>query len=331
MREFQSLLQSFLIDYLPKRRGLSAHTIASYRDAFVLLLKWLDSSEGVPPDKVTMAILDPGNIGRFSDWIRQERQCAASTSNARIAAIRSFAKFVQAQAPEHIEICRRLLEIPSVKTQKTEEAEFLSVRAVQLVVGAASVNLRDLTIVSLLYDSGARVSELCGMTVGDLVLARPHTAKVIGKGRKARVIPLSEQVGDMLARYITSVRPGTAPTDPLFVNRSGNQLGRAGAAYVLQKSVTAAHNTHPEEVPARSHPHIMRHSKAIHLLDAGVNLIYIRDFLGHESVTTTEIYARASTEAKRRSIESAEQNIVPHSPYGKEQRADLLSWLRKLL
>ena len=112
----------------------------SYRDAFVLLLKWLDSSEGVPPDKVTMAILDPDHIGRFSDWIRQERQCAASTSNARIAAIRSFAKFVQAQATEHIEICRRLLEIPSVKTQKTEEVEFLSVRAVQLVVGAASVN-----------------------------------------------------------------------------------------------------------------------------------------------------------------------------------------------
>lgn len=331
MREFQSLLQSFLIDYLPKRRGFSAHTIASYRDAFVLLLQWMDSSEGVAPDKVTMAILDPDHIGRFSDWLRQERHCVASTSNARIAAIRSFAKFVQAEAPEHIEICRRLLQIHSVKTPTTEEIEFLSVRAVQLVVGAASDNLRDLTIVSLLYDSGARVSELCGLAVGDLTLSRPHTAKVLGKGRKARVIPLSNQVGEMLSRYITSVRPGAALTDPLFANRSGNRLGRAGVAYVLQKSVAVAHRDHPVEVPASSHPHIMRHSKAMHLLDAGVNLIYIRDFLGHESVTTTEIYARASTEAKRRAIEAAEQNIVPHSPYGEEQRADLLSWLRKLL
>ena len=116
----------------------------------------------------------------------------------------------------------------------------------------------------------------------------------------------------MLVRYIASVRPNAEPTDPLFVNRSGNRLGRAGVAYVLQKSVAIAHDAHPEEVPSSSHPHIMRHSKAMHLLDAGVNLVYIRDFLGHESVTTTEIYARASTEAKRRAIEAAEQNIVPH-------------------
>lgn len=331
MREFQSLLQSFLIDYLPKRRGFSAHTIAAYRDAFVLLLKWMDRKEAVRPNKVTMALLDPEHIGRFSDWLREERGCAASTINARIAAIRSFAKFVQAEAPEHLEICRRLVEIPSAKTPKTMEVEFLSVRAVQRVVEAASNDLRDLAIVSLLYDSGARVSEVCGMTVGDLTFSRPHTAKVLGKGRKARVIPLSSQVGEILSRYVSSVRPHAASTEPLFVNRSGNPLGRAGVAYVLQKHVTAAHSSHPEEVPSKSHPHIMRHSKAMHLLDAGVNLIYIRDFLGHESVTTTEIYARASTEAKRRAIESAEQKIVPESPYGKEQRADLMTWLRGLL
>lgn len=331
MREFQSLLQSFLIDYLPKRRGFSAHTVASYRDSFVLLLRWMDRHESLSPDKVTMTNLDPEHIARFSDWLRDERRCTISTSNARIAAIRSFAKFVQAEAPEHLEICRRLLEIPTVKPPKTAEIEFLSVRAVQQVVEVATENLRDLALVSVLYDSGARVSEICGMTIGDLTLSRPHTAKVIGKGRKARVIPLSAQAGEILSQYITTVRSSSALTDPLFVNRSGHSLGRAGVAYVLQKYVTAAHKTHPEDVPPTSHPHIMRHSKAMHLLEAGVNLVYIRDFLGHESVTTTEIYARASTEAKRRAIESAEQNIVPQSPYGKEQRADLITWLRTLL
>lgn len=332
MKEFQSLLQSFLIDYLPKRRGFSVNTIGAYRDTFVLLLKWIDGSESVPPDRVTMADLDPDHIRRFSDWLQEERGCAVSTTNARIAAIRSFAKFVQAEAPEHIEICRRILQIPTVKTPQTTEIEFLSVRAVQLVVAAASDDaLRALAIVSLLYDSAARVSELCGLTVGDLSFSRPHTVKVLGKGRKARVIPLSAQVGEILSRYITSARPHTVHTDPLFVNRSGNPLGRAGVAYVLQKTVSAAHNLHPEDVPPKTHPHIMRHSKAMHLLDAGVNLVYIRDFLGHESVITTEIYARASTEAKRRAIESAEQNIVPKSPYGKEQRADLVAWLRGLL
>lgn len=330
MREFQSLLQSFLIDYLPKRRGFSAHTIASYRDAFVVLLKWMDASENVAPDKITMASLDPGHIERFADWLRGERGCAASTSNARLAAIRSFAKFVQSEAPEHIEICRRLLEIPSVKVPRSE-VEFLSVDAVRHVVAAASDTLRDLAIVSVLYDSGARVSEVCGMTVGDLTFSRPHTARVLGKGRKARVIPLSAQAGEILSRYLINARAHTAPSEPLFVNRSGNALGRAGIAYVLQKTVAAAHTAHPEEVPSKVHPHVMRHSKAMHLLDAGVNLVYIRDFLGHESVTTTEIYARASTEAKRRAIEAVEVNIVPESPYGKEQRADLVAWLRGLL
>jgi site-specific recombinase XerD len=331
MREFQSLLQSFLIDYLPKRRGFSPHTIASYRDTFVLLLKWMDNCEGVAPDWVAMASLDPDHAGRFTDWLRDERGCAASTSNARIAAIRSFAKFVQSEAPEHIEVCRRLLEMPTVKVPKPVAVEFLCVRAVQLAVAAASEAIRDLAIVSVLYDSGARVSEVCGMTIGDLTFSRPHTARVIGKGRKARVIPLSTQAGEILSRYITSVRTHAAPTEPLFVNRSGNALGRAGVAYVLQKSVAAAHGAHPEEVPSRVHPHVMRHSKAMHLLDAGVNLVYIRDFLGHESVTTTEIYARASTETKRRAIEAAEVKIVPESPYGQEQRADLITWLRGLL
>lgn len=332
MKEFPALLQTFLIDYLPKRRGLSPHTLASYRDTFVVLLTWMHSHESVTPEKVTMTSLDPDRIGRFTGWLREDRGCAASTVNARIAAIRSFAKFVQSDAPEHLETCRRLLEIPAVKPPRSAEVQSLSVRAVQLVIAAAaSHTLRELAIVSVLYDSGARVSEICGMTIGDLTLTRPHTARVVGKGRKARVIPLSAQVGAILSRYIAAERTHAAPAEPLFVNRSGTALGRAGVAYVLQKSAAAAHRTHPEDVPPKAHPHLMRHSKAMHLLDADVNLVYIRDFLGHESVTTTEVYARASTAAKRRAIEAGEARIVPESPYGIEQRADLVAWLRHIL
>jgi site-specific recombinase XerD len=151
MKQFPALLQAFLIDYLPQRRGFSSHTIASYRDTFVLLLKWMNSHEGAAPDKITMADLAPDRIDRFNRWLREDRGCAASTVNARIAAIRSFAKFVQSEAPEHLETCRCLLQIPSVKVPKPAEVEFLSVRAVQLIV-AASDTLRELAIVSVLYD-----------------------------------------------------------------------------------------------------------------------------------------------------------------------------------
>ena len=331
MKEFPALLQTFLIDYLPRRRGFSPHTVASYRDAFVLLLKWMSTHNNMAPDKVTMASLDPDRIDQFTRWLREDRQCAVSTTNARVAAIKSFAKFVQSEAPEHLETCRRLLEIPTVKTPQSAQVDYLSVHAVQLVIAASSHRLRELALLSVLYDSGARVSEICALRVGDLTLSRPHTAHLTGKGRKTRIIPLSAQVGQIMARYTATDRPDATPAEPLFVNRSNTALGRAGIADLLQKNDATAHHDHPDVVPAQAHPHVMRHSKAMHLLDAGVNLIYIRDFLGHESVTTTEIYARASTEAKRRAIEAGQANIITQSPYGKKEQADLLGWLRHLL
>ncbi len=127
------------------------------------------------------------------------------------------------------------------------------------------------------------------------------------------------------------VRSGALLTDALLANRSGNQFGRAEVAYILQKCVSAAAKSNSSVVAHKAHPHIMRHSKALHLLDAGVNLVYSRDLLGHENVVTTDIYARASTEAKRRAVEAADQNIVPESLYGKENRADLIALLKELL
>ena len=123
MKEFPALLQTFLIDYLPRRRGFSPHTVASYRDAFVLLLKWMSTHNNMAPDKVTMASLDPDRIDQFTRWLREDRQCAVSTTNARVAAIKSFAKFVQSEAPEHLETCRRLLEIPTVKTPQSAQVD----------------------------------------------------------------------------------------------------------------------------------------------------------------------------------------------------------------
>lgn len=331
MKEFPALLQTFLIDYLPTRRGFSPHTIAAYRDTFVLFLKWARTQQGVAPEKVTMDHLTPTWVKDFTCWLTEQRGCSPSTVNARIAAIKSFARFTQTEAPEHIETCRQLLETPAMKAPKHLEVEYLTVTAVQHVITAAQPCVRDLAIITLLYDSGARVSEICTVTVGDLTLQRPHTVKVLGKGRKTRVVPLSKEAGQILSQYLTQKRPTAPPARPLFTNRSGQPLGRAGIAYVLQKAVTAAHAAHPTQVPPKVSPHMMRHSKAMHLLEAGVDLIYIRDFLGHQSVTTTETYARASTEMKRRAIEQVQANVVPESLYNPQQRADLINWLQELL
>lgn len=330
-RGFQSLLQSFLVDYLPRRRGYSQNTVASYRDAFVLLLSWLASERGVRAEDLEMSDLAGSAASDFACWVRDSRGGSPGTSNNRLAAVKSFARFVQYEAPEHISTCRDILRTPQVKAPK-REMEWLGVEAVAALVEAASARgVRDLALVSLLYDSGARVSELCSATVGCLRLDAPSSITVTGKGRKGRTIPLSPQVAGIAGDYLEACRAGAGPADPLFVNRSGRAIGRAGVAYVVDACARAAHESRPDLVPAHVHPHTLRHSKAMHLLEAGVNLVYIRDFLGHESVVTTEIYAKANTEAKRRAIEAAEARFVPDSAYDESQRADLLDWLRGLM
>jgi site-specific recombinase XerD len=331
MREFQMLLQSFFVDYLPRQRGFGENTLTSYRDAFVLLLRWIQNVEGMRLEKLLMADLDTGRLGRFVEWLRNSRGCCPSTCKARMSAIRSFARFALSSAPEHAGTCKKILEMPVARPPASQEIEYMGIEGIKALVEAASEDLRILAVVSMLYDSAARVSELCTMTVGDLSVGRPCSVRIIGKGGKARVVPLSEQVGTIMSRYLEKERLDCAPREPLFVNRGGKSLSRAGITYILTKCIRKAHASRPDVAPPRTHPHAIRHSKSMHLLEAGVNLVYIRDFLGHESVTTTEIYARANTEMKRKAIESVEANVIPESPYDENERAELMEWLRNLL
>lgn len=180
-----------------------------------------------------------------------------------------------------------------------------------------------------MYDSGARVSEICDAARSDVRLKAHATIRLMGKGAKVRVVPLCRQVSEIVGRYMN--RYAGDPEEPLFKNRSGKPIGRAGIAWILSKHANAAREANPELVPSGVHPHTLRHSKAVHLLESGVSLVYIRDFLGHSSVTTTEIYARASTKAKREAIEKASANVIPRSAYTEEERSTLVAWLKDLM
>lgn len=327
---FQSLVSRFLLDYLPNRRGFSPNTVASYRDAIALLLVWFASEAGVPADDVGMGDLTPAAVSSWAAWLEGARGCRPSTCNSRVAAIKSFARFVQYEAPEYLEACAGIAGIP-MKKHATREIDFLSPEGVGAVISAAGGDLRELAILSVLYESAARVSEVAALNVCDVTGRKPFTARLFGKGRKVRIVPLSPQVGGILADYIRSYRGAAEPTDAMFLNAQGNRIGRAGIAYILKKNVAIAHNADPAAVPPTSHPHALRHSKAMHMLESGINLVYIRDFLGHKSVTTTEIYAKASVEAKRKALEGLEQVVVSQSRYDASERADILSWLRGLL
>jgi integrase/recombinase XerD len=189
--------------------------------------------------------------------------------------------------------------------------------------------LRDLALLTTLYDTGARVQEACDLSIGDLHLGKPASVTLTGKGRKTRIVPLTPQAAVVLAQHVR-----TLPHDssgPVFANRAGKRLGRAGATYILARCAHAAHTERPELVPAKVSPHVLRHSKAMHLLENGVNLIYIRDILGHASIVTTEVYAKANPEMKRQAIEAAAAKTLGPSRYNQASRQDLLAWLRQAI
>ena len=183
----------------------------------------------------------------------------------------------------------------------------------------------------ILSDAGTPIRNLkCSRNARrcDLRLESPATIRLKGK-RKVRIVPLCDQVAEIASAYLAAT--AGAPDSPLFVNRSGKAIGRAGIAYVLKKHVAAAHEVDPLVVPPTTHPHALRHSKAVHLVEADVNIIYIRDFMGHSSVKTTEIYAKISSKSRQEAVERAAANLITESAYSAEEKSAIMEWLKDLL
>ena len=189
-----------------------------------------------------------------------------------------------------------------------------------------------MALIALIYDSGARVQEIADLTVGDIRLT-PATVKLTGKGNITRIIPITGQTTKILDTYLKEygLLGEEAINLPLFSNRGNCKLTRAGITYILSKYVEVAKKKEPKLFPKKVSPHLLRHSKAMHLLQANVNLIYIRDFLGHASVTTTERCAKADSEIKRKAIEKANPNFLPDKKYNKKEKNELLNWLKVII
>jgi site-specific recombinase XerD len=282
---------------------------------------------GKRPEKMSFEDFTTGNISAFLHWLETERKCSVNTCNNRLAALKSFFRYAQTEAPEWIDLAGTVLAVPAKKTAHPD-ISYLSVEAIKLLLEASRIEgIRDLSLLSLLYDSGARVQEIADLVISDVRLEKPSTVKLTGKGRKTRIVPLTVQVSDIISRYKKALKT-TTPGEPLFKNWRGESLGRAGIAYVLQKHTNTAHLTSPEVIPEKVTPHMLRHSKAMHLLENGVNLIYIRDFLGHNTVVTTEVYAKANPEMKRKAIEASSEKILRGSNYSTSEKEDLIQWLR---
>lgn len=326
------LITSFFTTYLPNVAGYSENTIKSYRDTFVLLFCFADEQKLCPRGRINIDIFSRENIIGFLEWLESSRNVGVSTRNLRLAALKSFCRYASSNAIEYLDIFQQILDIrPKKGIAKT--VDYLSVDAIALLLKQPDASkhngIRDLALLSLLYESGCRVQELIDIKAGNISFNAPATITVTGKGSKVRIIPLSSNAASIINRYAKTYHISESGQH-LFTNHRKEPLTRSGVTYILRKYVEKAKQKEPVLFGNTNiHPHVLRHSKAMHLLESGVNLIYIRDFLGHSSVTTTEIYAKSNPEIKRKFLEEAALNIDSGiDKYSAKEKETLLDWLK---
>ena len=328
--DFTKALTSYFSTYLPETCGVSPNTCNSYRDAFKLLLLYFQEEKGVPANSIELRMLNRNLASDFLDWLEAQRKVSVTTRNQRLAAMKAFAHYVQYRTPEYLENCTDIIAMRPKKHEKPV-IPFLTEEELKALLTQPDPStrhgLRDLTLLSLLYDSGARVQEITDLKLKDIRLTNPAMATLTGKGRKARQVPLMKETCKLLDAYIRNFNLNSEPlTSPLFFNQKGQALSRYGITYILKKYVSQAEL---DSDTRKISPHVLRHTKAMHLLRAGVNMIYIRDFLGHVDISTTEVYARIDAEMKRKVFEEKVPNFTPNTTMPWEEDKDLLQWLTK--
>jgi site-specific recombinase XerD len=332
--DFATHLTEFLSVYLPRQKNASKNTIASYRDTFKLLLRYCLEKKDIPVEKLNMSMLTHVIIADFLEWLEAERKCCTATRNQRLAAIHSFFRYAQYEEPSGILHFQKVIALPVKKASKPS-VQHLTPEAMKLLLSQPDKmtvkGRRDLTLLSVLYDSGCRVQELTNLRVRDVVLDNPAVLILSGKGNKVRRVPLMKNALTLLQHYLQehSLDKDWKKDYPLFINKQRNKLTKEGIAYIISQYVGSAKRI-STSMPKKVTPHMFRHSKAMHLLQAGVSLIYIRDFLGHEDIKTTEIYVKCDSELKRQAIENAYPNLVDSNLPDWNKDAALLDWLSSL-
>ena len=331
---FSYYTSKFFQSYLPGSRNVSGNTILSYRDTFKILLTFMRDCKSTDPDKVSFKDLDHTTIEEFLAYLEDDLHCSASTRNQRLAALKSFFRFVQVERPDLLAECQAILTIKNKKSPKPvidyltgEETELLF----QQPDTTTQQGRRDLALLTLMYDSAARVQEICDLKVSCISLKAPAVIRLCGKGRKTRTVPLDAPCVEIVRKYMEEnhLNRSEMTNTPLFFNSRREKLSRSGVGYILTKYVEQA-NENGGHISEKITPHCLRHSKAMHMVEAGINLIYIRDFLGHESIETTQVYAKANPEARRKAIEKMESRTASASMPDWNENPDIMSFLHSL-
>jgi integrase/recombinase XerD len=324
-------LRDFFGEFLPKVKGASPHTLASYRDSIVLLLRFVAAQQKRSVSVLDFSDIDAQQILSFLKHLENDRRNSATTRNVRLSAFHAFFRYMATQHPDRLDHCQRILVIP-FKRARQRTIEYLEYEEIQQILSAIDQTTRDgrrdYALLAILFNTGARVQEILNLRVCDLQLSKPFQVRLLGKGRKERLCPLWPQTAGLLRNFCKDRLLDPYSHQVVFLNHRGEPLTRFGVRYLLRKYQDIATVHMPGLGAKRLHPHSLRHSTAVALLKAGVDLSTISQWLGHASPTTTNKYATIDLKMKREALNKVKP-IRGQRSSGWRNRS-ILDWLEGL-
>jgi site-specific recombinase XerD len=325
------LLHAFFQQWLVQQRNSSAHTVRSYRDTWRLFLRFVSSRQHQPVAQLTLQQLTAAEVLAFLQHTEQERKASIGTRNCRLAALRSFFSFVADRDPAAAAQCAEVLRIPTKRALQPALC-YLELQEVSAILAepdrTTPEGQRDHVLLSLLYNTGARIQEALDLCPQAIRFDSPAHVRLLGKGRKERLCPIWPETVELLRALLK--RQPRAPQEPIFVNRYAEPLGASGVRFRLRQYVAAATKHVPSLADKHISSHTFRRTMAVHLVACGVDVTVIRSWLGHASLDTTNHYAQASVETKRQALERVDASARGQRPVRWKHDADLLAWLDAL-
>lgn len=325
----------FFQEYLPERRGMSKHTVHSYRDALVLFFQFAAQRTGRAIADLDLADFTAAHVIGFLTSLETDRHNGIATRNARLAALHTFARFLTTEHPPHLAELQRILGVPFKRGARNAPIEYLEQHEVRALLKAidrsTATGQRDHALFALMFNTGARVQEILDLRMSDVRLEPPYQVRLRGKGGKIRICPIWAHTAARLRELALRGRTDADSDRPLFSNRHGSKLTRFGVRYLLRKHIEAS-SVAKSLRGKHIHPHSLRHTTAIHLLKAGVDFATISQWLGHATLSTTMNYARADLDLKRQALAQVFPDVLAAPRAGRValSRIDVVGWLRRL-
>ena len=325
---FSKLVQSFLTTYTIGECNYSMNTKASYSTTFHLLLEFMNKEKNIRPNKIEIETITKEVIVQFLDWLETNRFVSIQTRNQRLACIKSFYKYVQSNEPDLFDTCSLILSIKNKKVPN-KIISYFSEDEVRIMINYLnnSKDLKKLTMICVLYETGARVSEFINIKLNDLNLSDNASITLYGKGNKVRVVPISDELVKLINKYLKEAYTNYGD-NYLFYSMQKRKYYRNSINKIITTLVNDLKIKYSNYFKDNYFPHSFRHTKATHLYNNGTPLLYVKEFLGHSTISSTEIYATPDSRKQRKEILKNSETINTKNKYNNHKKDDLDNWLK---